>query len=497
MYVSTTWSGPIAISVDAAPRSVGTMTRSAADPVHPGGRPVRYDPQTQMSAHPAAASFADTPLGPTLARLVVPMFLGMVMIALVGVVDAYFIGMLGTEALAAFGLCYPAAMVMQALMFGLANGITASMSRARGQRNNLPLGAQERLRVKVSVCMALTLATALALLGAALGPVVFHLATSAEIATLALAYYYPYLLSLVLLSIPMSITACMRGFGETRSSATVMVLASLFNAGLDPLFMFGWGPVPAFGMAGASISTVVAYVISASYASWLIHRTLRHVPRGDASGLEPRVVVREVSGIGGPAMLAQALGPVASAMIAALVAGFGTAALAGLGIMQRIDMLVVMMPVATGAGLMPLVGQLAGGGDRRRAAEALRLGRRAMLSWGLVIGLLLNLAATPLAALFTGEADVAGVVRLGLLFAPIGYMGGGLNITTMSCFNAVGHPMLATKLSAIFSLMLLPILAFAGGKLFGLAGLFGGVVAASAVAAWLGTRFMRYADLTL
>src|SRR5687768_8894819 len=139
-----------------------------------------------MSAPSSTAAFAIGPLGPSLMRLVVPMFMGMVMIALVGVVHAYFIAMLGTEALAAFGLSYPAVMVMQALLFGLANGITASMARARGRRAGQPLGAEERLRMKVSVLMGLALGSALALLGALLGPPLFHRISSPAIAALAL-----------------------------------------------------------------------------------------------------------------------------------------------------------------------------------------------------------------------------------------------------------------------------------------------------------------------
>lgn len=441
-----------------------------------------------------AADFDGGPLGPTLLRLVVPMFFGMVMIALVGIVDAYFIGMLGTEALAAFGLCYPAVMILQALLFGLANGITASMARARGKRRGQPLGAEERLRVRVSVSSAMALACLLAAIGMAFGQLGFEAVASPTVAALSLAYYQPYLLSMICLSIPMSITACMRGFGETRSSATVMALASVLNAGLDPLFMFGWGPVPAYGMAGASISTVVAYVVAAGFALWLMGRTLRGAA-GPVVGLDARRVVAQISQIAGPAMMAQALGPLSGAIITGFATRFGVEALAGLGIMQRIDMLVMIVAVATGAGLMPLVGQVAGAGNMPRAAAALRMARLAMVGWALGVGLLLNLAAGPIAAMFTGEPEVASVVRLALMFAPVGYVGGGLNITTMSCFNAVGHPMLATKLSAVFCLLLLPAGAAVGTGLFGLAGLFAGVVAASAVAALLGTHWMALAGL--
>lgn len=450
-----------------------------------------------MKARTGHHDLAAGPLGPTLLRLVMPMYLGMVAIAMVGIVDAYFIGRLGTEALAAFGLCYPAVMLLQAMMFGLANGITASLARARGKRVGEPLGPPERLRVRVSLSLALLLSGGLAVVGALLGPLAFAAVTGPAIADLAWQYYAPYLLALVCLSIPMAVTACMRGFGETRSSATVMTLASLLNAGLDPVFMFGWGPIPAYGIAGASISTVVAYLVSATVALGLLGRALRQAGRGQAGDLRARGVVSEIAAIGGPAMLAQVLGPVAGATVTALAARFGVEALAGLGIMQRVDMLVMIVAVATGAGLMPLVGQLAGGGDMLRAAQALRMGRRAMVAWGLGVGLLFNLVAAPLIAVFTDAPAVAAVVRIAIFFAPVAYVGGGLNMTTMSCFNAVGHPMLATKLAAVFSLVLVPAGGYFGSELFGLPGLFGGFVSASALAAAVGTYWMRLAGLTV
>lgn len=450
---------------------------------------------TSGEATPGQDPFAG-PIVRVLWRLVVPMFFGMVMIALVGIVDAYFIGMLGTEALAAFGLCHPAVMLMQTLMFGLVTGVTASVARARGRAGGTTkMGPEDQLRVRTAVLLLIALALVLAGIGATMAPRVFSAAAEPAVVGLALQYYFPYLLSLVCMAVPMSITACMRGFGETRSSGTVMMLASILNAGLDPLFMFGWGPLPAYGMAGAAMSTVVAYVVAASYALRLVQKALAGAQNGPATNLSAGAVIRDIAAVGVPSMLAQALGPVAATLVTGVVAGFGAEALAGLGIMQRVDMLVMIVAVATGAGLMPLAGQLAGKGDMASAAQALRLARRSMVVWGLGAGVMLNLAVTPLTALFTQEPAVASVVRLGLLFAPLGYVSAGLNITTMSGFNAVGRPMIATKLSAVMTLLLLPGGLYVGRELFGLPGIFGGVVVGGALTALIGTQWLSGAGL--
>jgi putative MATE family efflux protein len=453
-----------------------------------------------MSQPRAAIDLARGPIGPALARLVIPMLVGMLMIASVGIVDAYFVGKLGTDALAAFGLCFPFMMLFQSLLFGLAHGITAAMSRLRGERAGQPLGAQERVLIRTAMLCALAVAATLAAIGALVArPVFTAAADEPQLVELALQYYAPYLVSLVVLAVPVSITAALRGLGETRSSATVMTLASFFNAGLDPVFMDGWGPLPAMGIAGVSVATVVANLVGGSYALWLLRKTLRGTGHAAlepaAPAPQPRMALGSIARVALPAMLAQLLGPVAGLVLAMLMARQGTVALAGLSILQRVDMLVMMVPVATGTALLPLVGQSWASGDRQRAALALRLSRRTLVVYGVAMGVLLNAAAGPLVRNFSDEPAVAAVVRLALLVTPIGYIGGGLNISTMSAFNAIGRPLQATKLAAVFAVLLLPALAALFGELYGVLGIFGGAVSASALSAILGTYWMRLEGL--
>jgi len=456
-----------------------------------------------MSEPDNSMDLAKGAIGPALLKLVTPMLFGMLMIASVGIVDAYFIGDLGTEPLAAFGLCFPVVMMLQALLFGLANGITASLARVRGERGPRPVGAPELVMIRVSIASALGLSTALAVIGMLFGRFFFSLATDdTQLVELAMRYYGPFLLSIVLLAVPMSVTAAMRGLGETRSSGTVMALTSLFNAGLDPVFMNGWGPIEPMGIAGVSIATVVANGIGAAFALVVLHRALgarvfRPAPDDVPADehLPARQALSSVARIAVPAMLAQLLGPFASVVIATLMAAQGTAALAGLSIVQRVDMLIMIVSVATGTGLMPLVGQSWGGGDRQRAALALRLGRRMLVLYAIVMGLAVNLLAGPLIGTFTDSPEVVAVARLALLIAPLGYIGGGLNICTMSCFNAIGRPVRATKLSAVFALVLLPLLASTLGARFGVLGIFGGAAIASALSAALGTYWMKLEGL--
>lgn len=457
-----------------------------------------------MSEPDNPVDLASGPIAPALLRLVAPMLFGMLMIASVGIVDAYFIGDLGTEALAAFGLCFPVIMMLQALLFGLANGITASIARTRGERAAKPTGVPERVLIHMGIASAMGLASTLALVGFLFGRFFFGLATDDQpLIDLAMEYYGPFLLSVVLLSVPMAVTASMRGLGETRSSATVMALTSFFNAGLDPVFMNGWGPLPAMGIAGVSIATVVANGLGACAALVVLYRALgpaafrpapADVPVEDQ--LPGKQALGSIATIALPAMLAQLFGPLAGVVIATLMAAQGTFALAGLSIVQRVDMLVTIVSVATGAGLMPLVGQSWGGGDRTRAALALRIGRRMLVLYAIVMGLVLNLLAGPLVRAFSDTAEVDAVVRIAFMFAPLTYIGAGLNISTMSCFNAIGRPIRATQLSAVYALVLLPVLATVLGARFGVLGIFAGAAAASLLSAVLGTYWMKAEGLS-
>ena len=300
-----------------------------------------------------------TPIPLQLTKLALPMFVGYSLIASVGIVDAYFIAQLGTDALAGFAFAFPVAMVSQALFLGLGGGITSGVSRALGARH----GARAQRLVLAGM---VTIIASGALLLAALTPLQLALLSAmgakGDVLAFATAYFAPLLVATAVVTVAIAGSSALRGMGETVSSAGIMLTAAAVNAILDPLLIFGLGPMPALGIAGAAWATLVGNAVAGIVTAILVLRRLRRLRR-----LEPKSPLldrpswgscfAEVLRVGVPAMFGNAFGRASIFVVTMMVASFGSAAVAGYGVVTRIEFQVLMMPLAIGGGPEPLVGR--------------------------------------------------------------------------------------------------------------------------------------------
>lgn len=201
--------------------------------------------------------------------------------------------------------------------------------------------------------------------------------------------------------------------------------------------------------------------------------------------------VRTIMRVGVPAVLTNALGPLAITLLTGIVAAQGPAALAAWGTGARVDALAMIAPVALSGALSPFVGQNWGAHLRKRVAEGIRGAVLFALGWGVAAATLLVIAARPVAELFADDPAVQDALVVYLRTMPVGYAFLASVGVASSVFNAVDHAVRSTWLSALRSLVLAVPAAWIGARYGGLAGLCLGMVIASAVAAVLGVGWMR------
>ena len=406
------------------------------------------------------------------------MFVGFTLIASVGLVDAYFVGKLGTDAQAAFGFAFPASMLVMALLMGFAAGVTSTVSRA--------LGRGDRARAKAFVITGIA-ATALVTLGLGAlvlllqGPMWRMLGVSDSVLPLVESYLLPLIASVVFVSVPVAGTAALRSLGETRSSAGIMMAAAVLNAGLDPLLIFGWGPVPALGLAGAAVATMIANAIGVVVTLWMVSQRVREVLPGVRATPLLRGAVPDVLRVSFPAMLGNGVGRLSLFVVTPLVAQYGSAAVAGYAVVTRIEMMAFMMPLSIASALEPFVGQNWGAQKWGRAREATRLARRFAAAAIVLLWVVFLFTRENIALAFASSAEAQATIQLALLILPLGIVGGAMTRVSMAAFNAIGRSIRTTYLAGLFGILFIPIFCYSGSHLFGLPGLFGGVV----VSAWL------------
>ncbi|OGB20774.1 MAG: MATE family efflux transporter [Burkholderiales bacterium RIFCSPLOWO2_02_FULL_57_36] len=363
-----------------------------------------------MSAQPADGALdprtrrmLEAPIVPTLLRLGAPNILVMFSQAAVGLIETYFVGKLGTDALAGMALVFPMVMLMQMTSAGaMGGGIASAIARA--------LGARRRADADALVLHALLIAVVFGLLfmvAVLFGGHRLYAAMGGAGAALdaALTYSNWVFAGAIIVWIFNSLSAILRGTGNMAVPAVVTVAGMAVLIPLSPLLIFGWGPLPGMGIAGGAIALLSYYlvgsIILAAYL-WSSKSLLR------PSFAELRFrwpLFSDILRIGLIGTVSTVATNLAIGITIALVGGFGTAAIAGYGTASRLEYLLVPLVFGLGAPLIAMVGTCIGAGQPERALRATWAGAALAFAMAEAIGLLA--AAFPHAWLSLFDTDPA------------------------------------------------------------------------------------------
>ncbi|KZN49935.1 MATE family efflux transporter [Pseudoalteromonas luteoviolacea] len=406
----------------------------------------------------------------TLKRMTVPMIFGMIMLMSFNLVDTFFISLLGTEPLAAVSFTFPVTFTIISLAIGLGIGTSAVIAKA--------LGSKEIEEAKFDAFISLILAAVLVALLAALGYVfmdpIFML-LGADDTTLPYIHDYMnvWFLGAVFLITPMIGNSVLRASGDTKTPSMIMGLGGLINAVLDPILIFGWGPVPELGVQGAAIASVIAWAVGVVVIIYLlaIKKRLLSCSSAKQSSWE---AVSKIMKIGLPAAGANMLTPIAMAVMTAIVATYGAQAVAAFGVGSRIESIACLVILALSMTLPPFVSQNYGAGNFSRVKEAYTKTLKFVLMWQFGIYLLLILTAHWVSQAFGNEPEVIGIIKLFIYILPLSYGLQGIIILTNSSFNALHKPMNALILSIVRLFVFYIPCAYIGSHIAGLTGLFVG-----------------------
>ena len=417
-----------------------------------------------------------------LARLGLPMTLGIVGVLSISLVDAYYLGKLGTNAQAAIAYAFGVTFTLQSLGIGLSAGAASVVSRAIGGGD---AGRTRRLATD-SLVLAVLVVSALTALGLVFVRPLFAL-LGAEGAVLddVAAYMRIWFFGLPFLVVPMVANGLIRANGDAVAPSAIMVFAAVVNVVLDPLLILGRGPFPALGIEGAAWASLVARLVTLVAAILILvlrERLLTFRPPPLADLLTSW---REVLVVGAPAAVSTSVNPLAITLVTAFLSRFGEETVAAFGIGTRIEALACVPLLALSSAVGPVAGQNWGAGRVGRVRDALSSCFAFSAVWAGVLGLVFWLAGPPLAALFTGDAAVAEAVVRYLRIVAVTLGGYGVIVTASAAFNATGRALQGLGMTALRSLALYAPLAGAG-VLMGSASLaFGGIAAANLAAGGL------------
>ncbi len=338
--------------------------------------------------------------------LALPMLLGGVLQNVQSMIDLYWVRTLGKSAIAAVTMAGTVLFLLSPLVMGAATGTIALVARATGARD---YEAANRAAGQ-SVMIALLLGTVSGVVGLFLsGPVLRLLQTPPDVMAPGVAYLRISLLGSFTAFVLFIGNAALQGAGDALTPMWVMGMANVLNMILDPIFIFGSPPVPAMGVTGAALATVLAQAAAAAVSVRFLFsgRTPLHV-RLSQWRPDPPVAWR-ILRIGIPGAGQMFARSAMSAVMMTLVALCGTAAVAAYGIGMRFHMIMLMPAFALGGAAATLVGQSLGAGKPERGSHAAWLAAGIDVGIMVVAGGTLMIFAPALIGFFSSNAEVVAV----------------------------------------------------------------------------------------
>jgi putative MATE family efflux protein len=417
-------------------------------------------------------------VGRHLVGMTLPVLIGIFTMMAQAFVDAYFIGQVGDRELAALGFAFPVLMVVSSVAIGLGAGTSSVVARAIGAHDH----RRARRLATDSLLLSFVITAVICVIGVATIDPLFRLMGAPEAMLPLIAGY----MTILYIGVPFVVVgmvgmSSMRATGDTRLPSLLMIIASLANVLLDPLLIFGLGPVPAMGLNGAALAAFIARGALFAGALYFMRGRLDMVSFNRPDPAELKQSWIDILHVGIPAAGTNAIIPIATGVITAMLARHGPEAVAGFGVASRVEALTLVMFYAMSAIIGPFVGQNMSAGKADRIYRALRLCTIFCLTSGLVIAFVLAAASAALPSLFSDDAMVTAVTTQFLLIAPIGYGAYGMVMVMNASFNGMGKPMPGVVVSVSRTALLYLPLAFLADQHFGIPGIFGAYAAANVV----------------
>jgi putative MATE family efflux protein len=328
----------------------------------------------------------EAPIVPTILKLAVPNILVMVAQALVGLIETYFVGKLGNDALAGMALVFPIVMLMQMTSAGaMGGGIASSIARALGARRRDDANALVGHAIVVALGFGLAFTLAL-LLG---GRWLFQLMGGSGAALDAALIYSNWVFAgAVLVWLFNSLSALIRGTGNMAVPANVTVGGVVLLVPLSPLLIFGWGPIPGMGIAGGAAALLIYYLCGTLVLLAYLRADRSLLKLSLASFSKFRwPLFKDILRIGLVGAVSTVATNLCIGITTALAGHFGTGAIAGYGTASRLEYLLVPLVFGLGAPLVAMVGTCIGAGQRERALRATWIGAAMAFTLTEVIGI--------------------------------------------------------------------------------------------------------------
>jgi putative MATE family efflux protein len=367
------------------------------------------------------------PIVPTLLRMAWPNILIMLAQASTGLIETFWIARLGTDALAGMALVFPIVMMVQMIASGaMGGGISSAIARALGGGRRDEADALVLHALVINVALGLGISLVMLALGR---PVYRALGGAGGELEAALIYSNVVFGGNVLFWLLNGLAAVIRGTGNMIVPAAVICAGVIFLIPVSPLLIFGFGPIPALGIAGGGVALLVFYAAGSAVLAWYV-LSGRNLARFRWSRLR-WPVFHDILRVGAISGIQSVQTNFTIALATALVAGTADVnAIAGFGTGARLEYLLIPVVFGIGAPLVSLVGTNFGAGQQQRALRIALTGGALAFALTEIIGLAAAIWPERWLILFSAEP---GMIKVGIAYLRVvgpayGFFGLGLSL---------------------------------------------------------------------
>lgn len=396
---------------------------------------------------PAPQKLLEGPILRSLMALAIPIAFANVLQAAYQLIDAFWVGRLGGAAVAAVSVSTPIMFLSIALGAGLAIAGSTLVAQYFGARDH----ARVNHVAGQTLLMVVLVSTLLGTIGYVAAPAILRLmGVAPDVYTGALGFMRVSFVGMVFNFFFFMFQSLMRGVGEAKLPVFIVLGTVILNFALDPIFIFGWGPVPALGVKGAAMATVGTQSLAALIGLWILFGGRYGIHLGWRDFAPDFAYIRRAFRLAFPASIEQSARALGLTVLTFLIASFGTRTVAAYGVGSTVLQVVMIPAMGLSMSVSTLVGQNIGAGNVERAAQIGRLGSWLGFWILTTMGVVAFLLAPQIVAFFVpGDAGViaSGAEYLRIMCLSWGFIGAQFSLTGV--LRASGNMVMTMMLALV------------------------------------------------
>jgi len=398
-------------------------------------------------------------------KLSAPAIVGMLIQALYNIVDSIYVGRLSTDALSALSVSFPVQMFLIAIGVGTGVGTSSLISRLLGS------GDKHRANnvAEHVFFIAIIYGIVVGFIGMFFSANIINLFTNDPVLVdLGQRYIKIILTGSMAMFVPIIFNYILRGEGNTIIPMLTLMIGAVLNIIIDPFIIFGIGPFPQLGVAGAAYATVFSRMIGGIFIIFVLFSDKNELSLELEDFNYDFGIIKEIYQVGLPAMVNRLLFSTAMVFINLILGAFNSTAIAVMGIIFRMQSFFLMMVFGLTQGYLPIVGYNYGHNKPQRMKRTIILGNLTALAFGILGFAVFQLFPETILSLFNNDPKLLKIGVPALRRVSISYFFLVLNIIGVATFQAIGKGLPSFILTVLRQAILLVPGMYILGQLFGL-----------------------------